>query len=201
MIATSAGKVIKWDESEARPLGRGTMGVKGITLSAGAHALCLEIAHEGASLLVITEHGYGKRTRVEEYPEQHRGGQGVFTINMTAKKGLLVDCKIVDDDDEIMIMSEEGVVVRTQVSGITEQGRSTQGLKIMNVASSDKVSVVALTNKRQDVDDAEGSSEQAKSAEGADAPRTPSAPSAPAMDDADSLAEIESAPNDDDLFE
>lgn len=202
MIATSAGKVIKWDESEARPLGRGTMGVKGITLSAGAHALCLEIAHEGASLLVITEHGYGKRTRVEEYPEQHRGGQGVFTINMTAKKGLLVDCKIVDDDDEIMIMSEEGVVVRTQVSGITEQGRSTQGLKIMNVASSDKVSVVALTNKRQDVDDVEVSSDQEKhEGAGADASSEADAPTASAIDDADSLAETESASNDDDLFE
>ncbi|NPD30945.1 DNA gyrase subunit A [Eggerthellaceae bacterium zg-1084] len=147
LMASTAGKAIKWDESEARPMGRDTMGVRGINLPAGATALGLEIAHEGSCLLVLTEKGYGKRTLAEEYPDQHRGGQGVFTINMTAKKGLLIETKIVDEDDEVMIMSEEGVVVRTAVSGITMQGRSTQGVRIMNVADSDKVSAVAVTKK------------------------------------------------------
>ncbi len=147
LMASTAGKAIKWDESEARPMGRDTMGVRGITLSAGATALGLEIAHDDACLLVLTERGYGKRTEVSEYPDQHRGGQGVFTINMTAKKGLLIDTKIVDEDDEVMIMSEEGVVVRTAVSGITMQGRSTQGVRIMNVADDDRVSAVAVTKK------------------------------------------------------
>lgn len=147
LICSSAGKAIKWDESEARPMGRDTMGVRGISLSAGATALGLEIAHADSDLLVLTEKGFGKRTPVSDYPDQHRGGQGVFTINMTAKKGLIVDTKIVNEDDEVMIMSEEGVVVRTAVSGISQQGRSTQGVRIMNVADKDRVSAVAVTKK------------------------------------------------------
>lgn len=98
-------------------------------------------------MLTCWKKGFGKRTPVSDYPDQHRGGQGVFTINMTAKKGLIVDTKIVNEDDEVMIMSEEGVVVRTAVSGISQQGRSTQGVRIMNVADKDRVSAVAVTKK------------------------------------------------------
>ncbi len=147
VIATNIGKAIKWDESEVRAMGRDTMGVHGIGLPVGAEALGLEIARENSELLVITEKGYGKRTPVEEYPTQHRGGQGVFTINMTAKKGMLADVKVVQPGDEIIIMSEEGLTVRTPVSGISQQGRSTQGVHIMNVADDDKVSVVAISKR------------------------------------------------------
>lgn len=78
---------------------------------------------------------------------QHRGGQGVFTINMTAKKGMLADVKVVNPGDEIIIMSEDGLTVRTPVSGISQQGRSTQGVHIMNVADEDKVSVIAISKR------------------------------------------------------
>ena len=147
VIAANTGKAIKWDESEVRALGRGTMGVHGISLPVGAEALGLEIAREDSELLVITEKGYGKRTPIEEYPTQHRGGQGVFTINMTAKKGMLADVKVVNPGDEIIIMSEDGLTVRTPVSGISQQGRSTQGVHIMNVADEDKVSVIAISKR------------------------------------------------------
>ena len=145
MMVSSAGKAIMWDESEVRAMGRDTMGVRGMTVNADARVLGMEIARPGTELLVITELGYGKRTPVEEYPSHHRGGQGVYTITMTAKKGLLSAMKIVEEDDEIMIITEEGVVVRTPVSGVSQLGRSTQGVHVMNVAGKDKVSAVATS--------------------------------------------------------
>ena len=145
MMVSSAGKAIMWDESEVRAMGRDTMGVRGMTVNADARVLGMEIARPGTELLVITELGYGKRTPVEEYPSHHRGGQGVYTITMTAKKGLLSAMKIVEESDEIMIITEEGVVVRTPVSGVSQLGRSTQGVHVMNVAGKDKVSAVATS--------------------------------------------------------
>lgn len=144
VMVSSSGKAILWDESEVRSMGRDTMGVRGMTVNADARVLGMEIAHPGSDLFVITELGYGKRTPIEEYPEHHRGGQGVYTITMTSKKGLLAAMKVVDSDDEIMIITEEGVVVRTAVSEVSELGRSTQGVHVMNVAAKDKVSAVAI---------------------------------------------------------
>ena len=146
IMVSSAGKAIMWSEGEVRAMGRDTMGVKGMTVPADAHVLGMEIAKPGSDLFVITEKGYGKRTSIDEYPEHHRGGQGVFTITMTDKKGLLSVMKIVKPNDEIMIISEEGVVVRTPVRGISELGRSTQGVRVMNVADKDRVTAVAISS-------------------------------------------------------
>lgn len=158
IMVSSAGKAIMWSESEVRAMGRDTMGVKGMTVPADAHVLGMEIAKPGSDLFVITEKGYGKRTSIDEYPEHHRGGQGVFTITMTDKKGLLSVMKIVKPNDEIMIISEEGVVVRTPVRGISELGRSTQGVRVMNVADKDRVTAVAIssTGKKKRDQKAEG---------------------------------------------
>ena len=149
VMVSSAGKAILWDESEVRAMGRDTMGVRGMTVNADARVLGMEIAHPGSDLFVITELGYGKRTPISEYPEHHRGGQGVYTITMTPKKGLLAAMKVVDEDDEIMILTDEGVVVRTAVSGVSELGRSTQGVHVMNVANKDKVSAVAIATSHE----------------------------------------------------
>lgn len=149
VMVSSAGKAILWDESEVRAMGRDTMGVRGMTVNADARVLGMEIAHPGSDLFVITELGYGKRTPISEYPEHHRGGQGVYTITMTPKKGLLAAMKVVDEDDEIMIITEEGVVVRTAVSGVSELGRSTQGVHVMNVVNKDKVSAVAIATSHE----------------------------------------------------
>ncbi len=146
IMVSSAGKAIRWNENEVRAMGRGTMGVRGMNVPADAHVLGMEIARPGTSLFVITEKGYGKRTVIEEYPEHHRGGQGVYTIAMTQKKGLLAVMKIVASDEEIMIISEEGVVVRTPVKGISELGRSTQGVRVMKVADNDRVTAVAIAS-------------------------------------------------------
>ncbi len=146
IMVSSAGKAIMWDEEEARAMGRDTMGVRGMTVPADAHVLGMEIARPDTDLFVITEKGFGKRTPVSEYPCHHRGGQGVYTITMTQKKGLLSVMKIVGPEDEIMIISEEGVVVRTPVSGISELGRSTQGVCVMKVADKDRVVAVAISS-------------------------------------------------------
>lgn len=150
IMASSAGKAIKWDESEARAMGRGTTGVRGITLPVGARCLGLEVCSPeyDPELFVITEKGYGKRTDVAEYPVHHRGGQGVFTINMTDKKGALADVKVVSEGEEMMIMSEAGVVVRTGVKGVSKQGRATQGVHVMKVADDDKVTAVAVSRTK-----------------------------------------------------
>jgi len=143
MMVSTAGKAIRWDESEARPMGRDTMGVKGMTIKKGERMLGMEIAPPGSELFVVTERGYGKRTSVEDYPEHHRGGQGVRTIQVTPKKGPLAGMKIVGGAHELMLISEEGVVIRVKAQDISKLGRSTQGVKVMNVSETDRVSAIA----------------------------------------------------------
>jgi len=132
-------------------MGRGTSGVRGITLKGDATMLGMEITNGNGDLFVITEKGYGKRTAISEYPVHKRGGQGVFTITMTEKKGNLVACRVVGPQHEIMIMSEEGVVIRVKAGDISKLGRSTQGVKVMNLSGTDVVSAVArmVANKKK----------------------------------------------------
>ena len=167
MMVSSAGKAIMWEESEVRSMGRDTMGVRGMTLPEGERVLGMEIARPGTELLVLTDLGYGKRTPVSEYPSHHRGGQGVNTITMTSKKGQLAAMKIVDEHDEIMIITEEGVVVRTPVSGVSQLGRSTQGVHVMNVSGKDKISAVA-TSTMDEKESSEGEEVEAGSREESD---------------------------------
>ncbi len=176
MMVSSAGKAITWDEAEARSMGRDTMGVRGMTVPAGVRVLGMEVAQPGTELFVITEKGYGKRTPVADYPLHHRGGQGVFTITMTTKKGLLTAMKVVRETDELMIISEEGVVIRTSVADISRLGRSAQGVRVMNVGDSDKVCACAIAtdneneqSKDSEADDAEG----LESEQPLDAPENP----------------------------
>ena len=143
VLVSTDGKAIMFPEGDVRPMGRDTSGVRGISLKDGAKMLGMEITNGNGDLFVITEKGYGKRTPVSEYPEHKRGGQGVFTITMTAKKGQLVACRIVGPQHELMIMSNEGVVIRVKAKDISRLGRSTQGVKIMNIADNDAVSAVA----------------------------------------------------------
>ncbi|MDY4986583.1 MAG: DNA gyrase subunit A [Eggerthellaceae bacterium] len=144
VMVSSAGRAIVWNESEVRSMGRDTTGVRGMTVGAEDHVLDMAIAKPDSDLFVITEKGYGKRTKLSEYPSHHRGGEGVYTITMTIKKGLLAAMKVVNDDDQLIIISEEGVVVRTPASGISELGRATQGVRVMNVDAKDKVTAVGV---------------------------------------------------------
>lgn len=127
------------------------MGVKGMNLSGDNKLLGMNIADEGCQLLVVTENGYGKRTSLSEYPDQNRGGKGVYTIKMTEKKGKLAVMKVVRPDDEVMLISQNGILVRTPISGISELGRATQGVRIMNVGDGDRVCAVSkIANENEE---------------------------------------------------
>ncbi len=144
MMVSAAGKAIKWDESQARPMGRDTMGVRGMNVKAGDdRVLGMEIAPDDAELFVVTERGYGKRTSVKDYPLQNRGGMGVKTIQVTEKKGRLAGMKVVFPLHELMLISHDGVVIRVNAEDISRLGRSTQGVKVMNVGESDHVVAIA----------------------------------------------------------
>jgi DNA gyrase subunit A len=143
VMVSRQGKAIVWDESDARPMGRDTQGVKGMNVKDDDHVLGMEVVPEEAELLVITEKGYGKRTPFEQYPVQKRGGMGVKTIQVTDKKGPLAGMKVIEDRHELMLISEEGVVIRVKAKDISQLGRSTQGVKVMNVSDTDRVSAVA----------------------------------------------------------
>lgn len=126
------------------------MGVKGMNLPGDAKLLGMNIAQSGSQLLVVTENGYGKRTPLTEYPDQNRGGKGVYTIKMTEKKGRLAVMKVVREDDEVMLISQNGILVRTQIQGISQLGRSTQGVRIMNVGDGDRVCAVSKIAKEEE---------------------------------------------------
>ena len=153
ILVSTDGKAIMFPESDVRPMGRDTSGVRGITLKGDAKMLGMEITNGTGDLFVITEKGYGKRTPVSEYPEHKRGGQGVFTITMTDKKGQLAACRVVDPSHELMIVSTTGVVIRVRVEGISELGRSTQGVKVMDVDEKDSVCALARMEVSEDADE------------------------------------------------
>ena len=153
ILVSTDGKAIMFPESDVRPMGRDTNGVRGITLKGDAKMLGMEITNGTGDLFVITEKGYGKRTPVSEYPEHKRGGQGVFTITMTDKKGQLAACRVVDPSHELMIVSTTGVVIRVRVEDISELGRSTQGVKVMDVDEKDSVCALARMEVSEDADE------------------------------------------------
>ena len=153
ILVSTDGKAIMFPESDVRPMGRDTSGVRGITLKGDAKMLGMEITNGNGDLFVITEKGYGKRTPVAEYPEHKRGGQGVYTITMTDKKGNLAACRVVGPQHELMIVSTDGVVIRVKVKDISKLGRSTQGVKVMSVGDSDSVCALARMRAAKDETD------------------------------------------------
>ena len=143
IMATTAGKAIVFGEDQVRATGRDTSGVRGITMKDGASVLGMEVSNGSGDLFVITEHGFGKRTPVADYPEQNRGGQGVFTIQMTDRKGQLAAMKTVGPQHELFIVTEGATVIRVKTDEISQTGRATQGVKMMTVADGDRVTAVA----------------------------------------------------------
>ncbi len=143
LVATKFGKAIRFKESDVRASNRGTMGVKAISLNMGDELISMDVIQAGSSstLLTITNQGYGKRTELEEYPQQKRGGKGVKNID--ARKGFVCCTTTVSEEDELLVTTKDGVVIRIPTSEIRVQGRSTQGVRIMNVKSGDEVAAVA----------------------------------------------------------
>jgi DNA gyrase subunit A len=145
IMVSRSGQAIRFAESEARPMGRDTGGVRGMNVAQkGNYVLAMDVAREDTELLVVTENGFGKRTAVADYPVKHRGGMGVQTIKLTEKKGALAGALIVREHHELVFISQSGMVQRTAVKGISRYGRASQGVKLMNLRGDDLVSAVAL---------------------------------------------------------
>ena len=126
-------------------MGRDTGGVRGMNVSRGENwVLAMDVARDDTELLVVTENGYGKRTLISDYPRKGRGAMGVKTISLTEKKGGLAGALIVQERDELVFISRDGMVQRTSVKGISRYGRASQGVKLMNIRDDDVVSAVAL---------------------------------------------------------
>lgn len=143
VLATRKGQAIRFNEEDCRSMGRDTRGVKGINLSSDDEVIAMGIAPEDADLFVITEYGYGKRTAISKYPKHHRGGKGVRTITGGADRGMLVGARVVKENQELMAVSEEGVIIRVPVDEISRMGRATQGVRIMNLRDEDRVASIA----------------------------------------------------------
>jgi len=144
MVARS-GKAARFHESQARPMGRDTGGVRGMNVAQKGNAvLAMDVARTDQELLVVTENGYGKRTPIPEYPRKNRGTMGVKTISVTGKKGALIGALVVREHQELIFISQTGMVQRTGVRGISQQGRPAQGVRVMNLRDDDIVSAVAL---------------------------------------------------------
>jgi len=143
MMVTRSGQAIRFSETDCRPMGRNTRGVKGMTLKPGDEVIAMGLAGEDADLFVITELGYGKRTAVSKYPRHRRGGKGVKTISFATGKGLLVGARVVKENQELMAISVEGVIIRMAVDEISRMGRATQGVRIMDMRGDDRVASIA----------------------------------------------------------
>jgi DNA gyrase subunit A len=149
LLVASSGKGIRFRESDVRPMGRGAAGVRGIKLPEGHEVIALSIVHDGL-VLTATENGYGKRTAIEDFPVQGRGGQGVIAIQTTERNGRTVGAVLVGEGDEIMLISSNGTLVRTPVDDISIQGRNTQGVRLIRVEEGQRLVGVARIEPMDD---------------------------------------------------
>jgi DNA gyrase subunit A len=151
LIATRSGKCIRFNESTVRPMGRTAAGVKAISISEeNDFVIGMVVAKEDSDILVVSEHGYGKRSKLEEYRITNRGGKGIKTLNITDKTGDLVAIKQVDDNFDLMIMNRSGLTIRMHVADIRQQGRATQGVKLINIKDNDSIASVVEINREED---------------------------------------------------
>ena len=153
ILVTREGQALRFPETDCRPMGRDTRGVRGINLSPGDEVIAMGIASEDADLFVITEQGYGKRTAISKYPKHHRGGKGVRTIAAGGAKGKIAGARVVKDNQELMAISVEGVVIRVPVEDISRMGRATQGVRVMSLREEDRVASIAHLASREGLSD------------------------------------------------
>ena len=149
VIAASNGRMIRFNESEIRVMGRTASGVKGIDLGDSICVGC-EIAQQNQEILVVTEKGYGKRTNIEEYRMTHRGSKGVKALNITDKNGNIVSFKLVSGDEDLMIITDSGIIIRLPIGQISTTGRVAQGVRLIHLKDNQKVSSIALLDKESE---------------------------------------------------
>jgi len=149
MLFSSEGKAVRFEENDVRPMGRQATGVRGMKLGEGQRVVCMLVAHdESKSVLTATSNGFGKRTAIGEYPRHGRGGQGVIAIQTSERNGPLVGAVLVIDQDEVMLISTGGVLIRTAVAQIREMGRSTQGVTLISLDAGEKLAGMERIDER-----------------------------------------------------
>ncbi|WP_417337030.1 DNA gyrase subunit A [Halobacteriovorax marinus] len=139
LLCSTSGKIIRFDESDARPMGRVSQGVKGINIDDDERIIGMELIDDSVEILSITENGYGKRTAASQYRKQTRGGKGILAMRLTDKNGEIKQIKPVTDKDDLMVITDKGQVVRTKISGISLMGRATQGVRIIKLKEGESV--------------------------------------------------------------
>jgi len=150
VLSTKSGQAIRFAEEEVRPTGRGTYGVKGITLEEGDAVVSLETISKGATLLTVSARGYGKRSDVEEYRIQSRGGKGIITMRTTDKTGEVISVRQVTDDDHLMLVTDTGRIIRLRMSELRIIGRNTQGVRLLTTGPEERVVSLALLAEKED---------------------------------------------------
>ena len=150
VLVSSEGQAFRFSEKQVRPMGRNARGVKGVTLGKNDFVVSMDVVANGDDLLVVTENGFGKRTRIEDYRVTNRGGKGIKTLNKTAKTGCIIGAKMVHENNEIMLISHEGIMIRMSVADISRVGRSTQGVILMKLGENDKVVAAAHLAAKDD---------------------------------------------------
>jgi DNA gyrase subunit A len=155
VISTSQGQAIRFHEKDARPMGRVSRGVRGIRLRADDHVIGMDIVEEGSSIFVISRYGYGKKTKVSQFTPHARGGVGIRSAVVNSKTGELVGVKTLgdNDDQEVIIISQNGQTIRLAIKDIPALGRATQGVRIMRLNDGDQVVSLALVDKVEDGDE------------------------------------------------
>ena len=154
LMVSKLGQAIRFNEQEARAMGRDASGVQGMRMRANDEVISINIAQDDAELLVVTENGYGKRTRIADYPRKGRGGMGVKTIQLTESKGTLAGARVVRDGYQVMLISTGGTVIKMPVDEIKRLGRATQGVIVMRLRGDERVSALAPVVESDDEDDA-----------------------------------------------
>ena len=152
LIAASNGKLVRFKEENVRPMGRNASGVKGINVD-GSEVIGMTTNHEGEFILVVTEHGYGKMSPLEEYRLSNRGGKGVKTINTTARNGKIVALRAVHGNEDLLIMTDDGIMIRLPMEQVKTAGRATQGVRLIKVSEGHKVSSVEVVEKAEETDE------------------------------------------------
>jgi DNA gyrase subunit A len=153
LISTQGGKAIRFNESQVRSMGRAAAGVRAIATREGDFAVGMELLRPGRSILTVTENGFGKRSLLDEYREQHRGGQGIITIKTSARNGPVIGILQVTDDDEMMLVTGGGKILRMAVSDIPTMGRNTQGVRLMETAEQEQVVSIARVEEPEEEDE------------------------------------------------
>jgi DNA gyrase subunit A len=159
IIVTAQGKSIRFSEEDARPMGRPAAGVTAVRLAAGDMVVGMDVVEPGHDLVFVSANGFGKKTSIDEYPRQGRGGGGVIAMRVTDKTGLLVGARMVKGEDNLMMITSKGIVIRIQGEQISRIGRATQGVTLMKVGARDRVIAMALVDSTENGHDAEADME------------------------------------------